>query len=92
MDALLQVLPDKQREIVILRVVVGLSAEETADAVGKHCGRGSGRTAPSAGQAEIRDHGDGIRPCLISETVTANRWTPSPAPTSCSMRWPIKVG
>jgi RNA polymerase sigma-70 factor (ECF subfamily) len=31
---LLQVLPAKQREIVVLRVVVGLSAEETADAVG----------------------------------------------------------
>jgi RNA polymerase sigma-70 factor (ECF subfamily) len=28
------VLPEKQREIVVLRVVVGLSAEETADAVG----------------------------------------------------------
>jgi RNA polymerase sigma-70 factor, ECF subfamily len=38
MDALLQVLPDKQREIVILRVVVGLSAEETADAVGSTAG------------------------------------------------------
>lgn len=34
MNALLQVLPEKQREILILRVVVGLSAEETADAVG----------------------------------------------------------
>lgn len=34
MNALLQVLPGKQREIVILRVVVGLSAEETAAAVG----------------------------------------------------------
>jgi RNA polymerase sigma-70 factor (ECF subfamily) len=34
MAALLKVLPDKQREIVVLRVVVGLSAEETADAVG----------------------------------------------------------
>ncbi len=34
MNALLSVLPDKQREILILRVVVGLSAEETADAVG----------------------------------------------------------
>jgi RNA polymerase sigma-70 factor, ECF subfamily len=33
MNALLQVLPDKQREILILRVVVGLSAEETAEAV-----------------------------------------------------------
>jgi RNA polymerase sigma-70 factor (ECF subfamily) len=31
---LLQVLPPKQREIVVLRVVLGLSAEETAAAVG----------------------------------------------------------
>ena len=31
---LLEQLPDKQREILVLRVVVGLSAEETADAVG----------------------------------------------------------
>jgi RNA polymerase sigma-70 factor (ECF subfamily) len=34
MAKLLQVLPEKQREIVVLRVVVGLSAEETATAVG----------------------------------------------------------
>ena len=34
MNALLAVLPEKQREIVILRVVVGMSAEETAEAVG----------------------------------------------------------
>jgi RNA polymerase sigma-70 factor (ECF subfamily) len=34
MAKLLTVLPPKQREIVVLRVVVGLSAEETADAVG----------------------------------------------------------
>ena len=33
-----QVLPDKQREILILRVVVGLSAEETAEAVGSTAG------------------------------------------------------
>ncbi|WP_093597498.1 sigma-70 family RNA polymerase sigma factor [Lentzea waywayandensis] len=31
---LLHLLPDKQREILVLRVVVGLSAEETAEAVG----------------------------------------------------------
>jgi RNA polymerase sigma-70 factor (ECF subfamily) len=31
---LLEILPEKQREIVVLRVVVGLSAEETAGAVG----------------------------------------------------------
>ncbi|HWO63139.1 MAG TPA: sigma-70 family RNA polymerase sigma factor [Umezawaea sp.] len=34
MAQLLQVLPDKQREILVLRVVVGLSAEETAAALG----------------------------------------------------------
>jgi RNA polymerase sigma-70 factor (ECF subfamily) len=34
MATLLRVLPEKQREIVVLRVVVGLSAEETAEAVG----------------------------------------------------------
>lgn len=34
MTQLLRILPEKQREIVVLRVVVGLSAEEAADAVG----------------------------------------------------------
>jgi RNA polymerase sigma-70 factor, ECF subfamily len=34
MKDLLDVLPEKQREIVVLRTVVGLSAEETAEAVG----------------------------------------------------------
>jgi RNA polymerase sigma-70 factor (ECF subfamily) len=38
MDKLLAVLPDKQREILILRVVVGMSAEETAEAVGSTAG------------------------------------------------------
>jgi RNA polymerase sigma-70 factor, ECF subfamily len=38
MSKLLDVLPDKQREILILRVVVGLSAEETAEAVGSTAG------------------------------------------------------
>jgi RNA polymerase sigma-70 factor (ECF subfamily) len=38
MSQLLEVLPDKQREILILRVVVGLSAEETASAVGSTAG------------------------------------------------------
>jgi RNA polymerase sigma-70 factor, ECF subfamily len=38
MDALLRVLPEKQREILILRIVVGLSAEETAEAVGSTAG------------------------------------------------------
>ena len=34
MSKLLALLPDKQREILNLRIVVGLSAEETAEAVG----------------------------------------------------------
>jgi RNA polymerase sigma-70 factor, ECF subfamily len=34
MARLLTLLPDKQQEILLLRVVVGLSAEETADAIG----------------------------------------------------------
>ena len=34
MNKLLSVLPEKQREILILRIVVGMSAEETAEAVG----------------------------------------------------------
>jgi RNA polymerase sigma-70 factor (ECF subfamily) len=38
MATLLKVLPEKQREILILRVVVGMSAEETADAVGSTAG------------------------------------------------------
>jgi RNA polymerase sigma-70 factor (ECF subfamily) len=38
MNKLLSVLPEKQREILILRVVVGLSAEETAEAVGSTAG------------------------------------------------------
>ena len=38
MSQLLEILPDKQREILILRVVVGLSAEETAEAVGSTAG------------------------------------------------------
>lgn len=38
MNDLLEILPPKQREILILRVVVGLSAEETAEAVGSTTG------------------------------------------------------
>jgi RNA polymerase sigma-70 factor (ECF subfamily) len=34
LNQLLDTLPDKQREILVLRVVVGFSAEETAEAVG----------------------------------------------------------
>lgn len=38
MNQLLAILPEKQREILILRVVVGMSAEETAEAVGSTAG------------------------------------------------------
>jgi RNA polymerase sigma-70 factor (ECF subfamily) len=38
MEALLKILPEKQREILILRVVVGMSAEEVAEAVGSTAG------------------------------------------------------
>jgi|SRR5690606_37968489 RNA polymerase sigma-70 factor (ECF subfamily) len=38
MSKLLEILPEKQREILVLRVVVGLSAEETAEAVGSTSG------------------------------------------------------
>lgn len=38
MGELLRILPDRQREIVVLRVVVGLSAEETAGVVGSTAG------------------------------------------------------
>src|SRR3954462_1054046 len=38
MTKLLEILPEKQREILMLRIVVGLSAEETAEAVGSTAG------------------------------------------------------
>lgn len=38
MNALLTKLPEKQREVLVLRVVVGLSAEETAAAIGSTAG------------------------------------------------------
>lgn len=37
-ERLLEGLPDKQREIVVLRLIVGMSAEETAAAVGSTAG------------------------------------------------------
>lgn len=60
MDELLKVLPDKQREILILRVVVGLSAEETASAVGS-----------TAGAVRVAQHRALAR--LKSEIVAAGR-------------------
>jgi RNA polymerase sigma-70 factor, ECF subfamily len=60
MNELLDVLPDKQREILILRVVVGLSAEETAEAVGS-----------TAGAVRVAQHRALAR--LKSEIVAAGR-------------------
>jgi RNA polymerase sigma-70 factor (ECF subfamily) len=60
MTEMLNVLPDKQREILILRVVVGLSAEETASAVGS-----------TAGAVRVAQHRALAR--LKSEIVAAGR-------------------
>jgi RNA polymerase sigma-70 factor (ECF subfamily) len=60
MNELLDVLPEKQREILILRVVVGLSAEETASAVGS-----------TAGAVRVAQHRALAR--LKSEIVAAGR-------------------
>jgi len=53
MSKLLAVLPEKQREILILRVVVGLSAEETAAAVGSTAG--AVRVAQHRGLARLKE-------------------------------------
>src|SRR5690242_1140600 len=52
MARLLDQLPDKQREILVLRVVVGLSAEETAEAVGST--PGAVRVAQHRALAKLR--------------------------------------
>ncbi|HEX5144794.1 MAG TPA: sigma-70 family RNA polymerase sigma factor [Mycobacterium sp.] len=53
MEALLRILPEKQREILILRVVVGMSAEETAEAVGST--PGAVRVAQHRALARLKD-------------------------------------
>jgi RNA polymerase sigma-70 factor, ECF subfamily len=60
MNELLEVLPEKQREILIMRVVVGLTAEETASAVGS-----------TAGAVRVAQHRALAR--LKSEIVAAGR-------------------
>jgi RNA polymerase sigma-70 factor, ECF subfamily len=59
MDKLLSLLPEKQREIVILRVVVGMSAEETAEAVGSTAG--AGRVAQHRALTRLKGELDGRR-------------------------------
>ncbi|MFT4202021.1 sigma-70 family RNA polymerase sigma factor [Gordonia sp. (in: high G+C Gram-positive bacteria)] len=53
MSALLATLPEKQREILILRLVVGLTADETADAVGSTAG--AVRVAQHRALAKLRE-------------------------------------
>ncbi|MGC4962233.1 RNA polymerase sigma factor ShbA [Gordonia sp. DT218] len=53
MRALLTILPEKQREVLVLRLVVGLSAEETADAIGSTAG--AVRVAQHRALAKLKD-------------------------------------
>ncbi|MET0454441.1 MAG: sigma-70 family RNA polymerase sigma factor [Mycobacterium sp.] len=59
MERLLAVLPEKQREIVILRIVVGMSAEETAEAVGSTAG--AVRVAQHRALTKLKSELDGRR-------------------------------
>ena len=70
MNELLQVLPEKQREILILRVVVGYERRGDRRRGRQHRGGGAGGPAPGAGQAEGGNHRDGARPCLTSAAGT----------------------
>ena len=69
--ALLDLLPERQREILILRVVNGFSAEETAEALGstpgairvaQHRALGQLRRALAGGSVRSRRTGPGARP------------------------------
>jgi len=53
MAALLDTLPERQREILVLRLVVGMSAEETAAAVGSTAG--AVRVAQHRGLARLKE-------------------------------------
>ena len=60
MSQLLAILPEKQREIVLLRVVVGMSAEETAEAVGSTAG--AVRVAQHRALARLKNELNGMGP------------------------------
>jgi RNA polymerase sigma-70 factor (ECF subfamily) len=63
MARLLGMLPEKQREIIRLRVVVGLSAEQTAEAVGSTPGavRVTQHRALSRLRSIVGSEGGGVR-------------------------------
>jgi RNA polymerase sigma-70 factor, ECF subfamily len=63
LDKLMSVLPEKQREIIRLRVIVGLSAEETAEAIGST--PGAVRVAQHRALGRLRKE-------LASEEVSAS--------------------
>jgi RNA polymerase sigma-70 factor (ECF subfamily) len=60
MNRLLAILPEKQREILVLRVVVGMSAEETAEAVGSTAG--AVRVAQHRALARLKGELNGMGP------------------------------
>jgi RNA polymerase sigma-70 factor (ECF subfamily) len=60
MERLLAILPEKQREILVLRVVVGMSAEETAEAVGSTAG--AVRVAQHRALARLKGELNGMGP------------------------------
>jgi RNA polymerase sigma-70 factor (ECF subfamily) len=60
MNKLLAILPEKQREILVLRVVVGMSAEETAEAVGSTAG--AVRVAQHRALARLKGELNGMGP------------------------------
>ena len=87
----MQVLPEKQREILILRIVVGMSAEETAEAVGSTPGAVRVAQHRALAKLKTRDHGGRSRLCLTSDATpatTTRRWTPSSTATASSTPWP----
>ncbi|MFW0784384.1 sigma-70 family RNA polymerase sigma factor [Gordonia sp. CPCC 206044] len=53
MRELMAILPEKQREVLVLRLVVGMSAEETADAIGSTAG--AVRVAQHRALAKLKD-------------------------------------
>ncbi|MFE0751930.1 sigma-70 family RNA polymerase sigma factor [Gordonia sp. NPDC058843] len=53
MRALLSILPEKQREVLVLRLIVGMSAEETAQAIGSTAG--AVRVAQHRALAKLKD-------------------------------------
>jgi RNA polymerase sigma-70 factor, ECF subfamily len=78
MAELLDILPGRQREILLLRVVAGLSAEETAEAVGST--PGAVRVAQHRALNRLRG--------VLTSTPGPTSWTGSNVPTG----WQVEEG